>query len=317
MIVWGGRNSSGSLQTGGQYDPATDTWTPTSTIEVTANSGHGAIWTGTEMIVLGGEMPGGRYNPATDTWAPTISPSPLVVPHSPAVWTGTHVLTYGGEVDEFGTVFPAGVRYDPMLDSWSPLSLTNAPEPYFGLTAIWTGQEMIVWGGAIGFGKTNTGGRYDPGTDTWLPTSLVNAPEERSGHTAVWTGSQMLIWGGSNYADVWSFTTGGRYDPPTDSWTPTSLANACGSWGDGEENGDWDLDSLQVEIPSVGSLLLSWSRPSLPAGFRVFGYRLWQADSPTGPWVFVAQTSWPEYEMPVPGIALRFYQVRAIGVPPD
>ena len=62
-------------------------------------------------------------------------------------------------------------------------------------TAVWTGSEMIVWGGEFS-GYSNTGGRYNPSTDSWTATSLTNAPSARDGHTAVWTGSEMIVWGG-------------------------------------------------------------------------------------------------------------------------
>src|SRR5262245_16899851 len=34
-------------------------------------------------------------------------------------------------------------------------------------TAVWTGAEMIVWGGFSGLTRFNTGSRYDPATDSW------------------------------------------------------------------------------------------------------------------------------------------------------
>ena len=63
-------------------------------------------------------------------------------------------------------------------------------------TAVWTGSEMIVWGGLSGADYLNTGGRYNPSTDNWTATSTTNAPDGRDVHTAVWTGSEMIVWGG-------------------------------------------------------------------------------------------------------------------------
>jgi N-acetylneuraminic acid mutarotase len=55
MIVWGGSGSSGYLNTGGRYNPNTNTWTATSTTNApTARSAHTVVWTGSEMIVWGG-----------------------------------------------------------------------------------------------------------------------------------------------------------------------------------------------------------------------------------------------------------------------
>src|SRR5439155_17445676 len=62
--------------------------------------------------------------------------------------------------------------------------------------------------------------------DTWTPTSTVNAPSARYHHTAVWTGSVMLVWGGWTDSPPADLNTGGRYDPSSDTWTPTSTLSA-------------------------------------------------------------------------------------------
>src|SRR5205814_10643700 len=85
-----------------------------------------------------------------------------------------------------------GGSYNRNLDSW--VATADATQERFGHTAVWTGSEMIVWGG--GFSGFNTGGRYNPSTDTWADTTAVNAPTGRYDHTAVWAGSEMIVWGG-------------------------------------------------------------------------------------------------------------------------
>jgi N-acetylneuraminic acid mutarotase len=106
-------------------------------------------------------------------------------------------------------------------NSWTATSNANAPADRFNHTAVWTGSEMIVWGGTHDLLiNLKTGGRYRPATDSWTDTSTAGAPFARSGHTAIWTGSEMIIWGGN--AD----NSGGRYNPVTDSWTTTSTVNA-------------------------------------------------------------------------------------------
>ena len=79
---------------------------------------------------------------------------------------------------------------------------------------------MIVWGGFIGGGDTNTGGKYNPGTNSWIATSTTNAPIARAAHAAVWTGGEMIVWGGSGNAGTLP-DGGGRYNPTTDTWVPT------------------------------------------------------------------------------------------------
>src|ERR1043165_7537547 len=103
-------------------------------------------------------------------------------------------------------------------NTWRATPISPAAREYF--TAVWTGTEMIVWGGLNVTGELNTGGRYSPSTDSWTATSTANAPTRRWGHSAVWTGTEMIVWGGTLTAGG-AFNTGGRYNPSTDSWTAT------------------------------------------------------------------------------------------------
>jgi N-acetylneuraminic acid mutarotase len=105
-------------------------------------------------------------------------------------------------------------------DSWSQTPMPMVGEG-FGHTAVWTGSEMIVWGGSNRGIYLNTGARYDPTTDVWTPISNLGAPSPRLGHKAIWTGSEMIIWGG-----YFSLNTGGRYNPVTDTWVTTTTVNA-------------------------------------------------------------------------------------------
>ncbi len=122
-------------------------------------------------------------------------------------------------------IVAAGLKIEgTCIDAWAATSTVNAPTAREFHTAVWTGSEMIVWGGLAG-GYSNSGGRYNPATDSWTPTGTINAPAGRARHTAVWTGSEMLVWGGTGTGGN-VLNTGGRYNPVTDSWTPTSTTNA-------------------------------------------------------------------------------------------
>ena len=103
----------------------------------------------------------------------------------------------------------------------------DVPSQRQGHTAVWTGTEMIVWGGYGDAIDDITGGRYRPLTDTWTPTSIASgAPAARSGHTALWTGSEMIVWGGYGRGEPSELDTGSLYDPSSDSWTPTPAGSA-------------------------------------------------------------------------------------------
>jgi len=230
MIVWGGYNGA-SINTGGRYDPSTDSWAAISTSNAPSpRGGNTAVWTGSEMIVWGGDdgqslNTGGRYNPATDTWTATnTTNAPLGRIFHTAVWTGSEMIVWGGWNE---TELRTGGRYNPGTDSWTATSINSAPSARFDHAAVWTGSEMLVWAGWNGSNSFNTGGKYNPSTDSWAPTSTTNAPTARYDHTAVWTGNEMIVWGGRNAGNY--FNTGGKYNPGPDSWASTSTANAPGA----------------------------------------------------------------------------------------
>jgi N-acetylneuraminic acid mutarotase len=226
FIVWGGYNGS-YVNTGGRYDPATDTWQATTTSGApTPRSFPAAVWTGTEMIIWGGANAttyftnGAIYNPVSNTWRPmsdTGKPSARALPAH--VWTGTELLVWGGS-DSSGANGTGGA-YNPTTDTWRPISTVNAPSPrtWMFQSSVWTGTEMIVWGGANS-GLTQTygdGARYNPTTDTWTTMSTIDAPQARNRFAMAWTGKEVFIFGGAFNSSA-PMNDGARYNPQTDSW---------------------------------------------------------------------------------------------------
>ena len=243
MIVWGGYNSYPGyvdLNTGGRYNPITDTWVATTSDNAPgARERHTAVWTGSEMLVFGGRdhdqceffSYGGRYNPVTNTWVNiTFVNNPEARADHTAVWTGSEMIVWGGQTScSPGGLTNTGGRYcaqpPPCTDnSWLGTSLINAPAARYNHTAVWTGSEMIVWGGWGAGNYLDSGGRYSPATDSWVTTTPIGSPSKRYSHTAVWTGRQMVVWGGSNGARV--LNTGARYNPIADTWLATTPINA-------------------------------------------------------------------------------------------
>ncbi len=324
MILWGGTSAGMLSNAGYSFDPAANagagSWTPISTTGAPpARTRHYAVWSGAEMIVWGGQAmsttppimnvlqnDGGRYNPADDTWLPisaTGMPAPrmeatasmagdklliwagvqadpsgapsswkyhkhgstydlvsntwsAVTNGSPApryghtaVWTGTDLIVWGGTATSMAAngidpTFNDGARFNAATGVWTTLPALNAPTGRYGHTAVWTGTEMIIWGGQrleSMFGMPamtttlNSGARYNPLTNVWSTIDVASAPTARSKHTTVWAGSpvnRMIVWGGSFDGGPMSINTGGCYDPGTDSWTATSFMNApMGSYG--------------------------------------------------------------------------------------
>ncbi len=116
MIVWGGTESPTEYNTGGRYDPVTDTLDCDHHRRVRRSPAmnHTAVWTGTEMIVWGGFTgsvtehrrtlrPGHRHLGRDDL---TGMPSGSARYHT-AVWTGTEMIVWGGGDRRHHTRTPA------------------------------------------------------------------------------------------------------------------------------------------------------------------------------------------------------------------
>jgi N-acetylneuraminic acid mutarotase len=156
------------------------------------------------------------------------------------------MIIWGGQNGT--TRFNDGGRYDPAADSWMTVTTVSAPGLRDHHTAVWTGTEMIVWGGWNGTGNYyNDGGRYNPLTDTWTAVSTYGAPTPRYYHSAIWTGREMIVWGGYTGPSGY-FNDGGRYNPTTDTWTalPTTAAPA-----------------LSISPSGPDSAVLSWASPAV------------------------------------------------------
>lgn len=93
--------------------------------------------------------------------------------------------------------------------SWAPEGWTELPLPpevRDGTSIVWTGRELVVWGGwprgTEGEQAEADGFAFDPETQTWrtLPPAPIGGGgprvtrDERGGAPAVWTGSEVLFW---------------------------------------------------------------------------------------------------------------------------
>lgn len=86
------------------------------------------------------------------------------------------------------------------------------------MSGVWTGNELIIWGGNSNGSLRSDGAAYEPRSRTWrqIAPSPLSA---RTRHMAVWTGREMIVWGGSpTGSGVGGLLDGAAYDPATDTW---------------------------------------------------------------------------------------------------
>lgn len=119
--------------------------------------------------------------------------------------------------------------FTPVLNQpapgWVAGATAGAPAARSGHTAIWTGQEWLVWGGSLSGGQlSGQGAAYRAAADAWEVLPSFNAPAPRTDHAAVWTGQEMVIWGG--FAGGTYLNTGARFNPASQSWAALATAGA-------------------------------------------------------------------------------------------
>ena len=211
-------------------------WSQAATVAGSPNAraGHSAVWTGTTMIVWGGDDPnaparfkadGAAFDPKTNTWS-ALNAGGVPLSHRSqhsAVWSGSEVIVWGGFN---GTFLGNGAKYNPQSGASSSIASSHL-SARGGHSAVWTGTEMIVWGGSISaFVGARDGAIYNPATNQWRYMSSVGAPSARTGHAVLWTGKKMIVWGGANPAGPVFLNDGGVYDPATDTWSPLAQTSA-------------------------------------------------------------------------------------------
>jgi N-acetylneuraminic acid mutarotase len=251
LLIWGGDPTGGSspVSSGYRYDPVLSRWVMMSSSGApTPRLTSTAVWTGSQMLIWGGTevvgttltqlSTGGRYLPGSNAW---IQMTPIGAPsgryaHS-AVWTGSEMIIWGGYGTSATDLQSDGARYDPDLNQWSTLATSGAPSARYLHSTVWTGTDMVVWGGhGPGLQDLDDGARYEAASRTWFPLPTTGAPGARGGHYGVWTGSEMIVWGGGNNAQ--SFGDGGRWNAGTNQWAsmtttgaPRAHTRGRGVWG--------------------------------------------------------------------------------------
>jgi hypothetical protein len=171
-----------------------------------------ATWTGSKMLVISAGT-GAAYTRATDSWSLMSTVDAPCAMAGSAVWTGTQWILWGGDAcQNMEIVVNIGAAYDPSTDTWTPLPMVDVPSPRSGHTAVWTGKEMIVWGGYDMSGQPlYDGGAYNPATQSWR--KITGAPSvPATGVTGVGSRYQMTLWDGYIAGDGGPFAQGSEYD---------------------------------------------------------------------------------------------------------
>lgn len=196
-----------------------------------------SVWTGREMLLfdrVASTLPdvaarnaAVAYNPASRTWrvlTPPERPGGNYEGSYVGAWTGREMLV-GGPLTNFA--------YNPTTNRWRALRAALG-----GPMAVWTGREMISWGGGCCGDASAEGLAYNPATNKArkLPASPLAASQRPIG---VWTGREVVILisgfdpNGKPYPT--SFARAAAFNPTTNRWRripklPVAFGNPQAVW---------------------------------------------------------------------------------------
>ncbi len=169
-----------------------------------ARHAHGAVWTGSSMMVWGGlsgTIPlnsGGIYDAGNDAWTTIVTVGAPAARRGHALaWTGSRLVVWGGQSDAF---LATGGLYSPTNQSWTATATAGAPQGRTEHAYAWTTARLFVWGGRNEDGLLSDGATYDPIGNLWQATPAIGAPAARRGATATWCGDRVIVFGGQGTA---------------------------------------------------------------------------------------------------------------------
>lgn len=272
--------------------PAPDSWRMSATSAEVDRQDGSVVWTGTHLIQWGGAAGKNPTNMGVVLDPRTGNSTPMSTTNAPsarlshsAVWTGSVMIVWGGYevVANIATPVEDGGIYDPANDTWTAIPPgwnIGVGVNRYGHVAVWTGSEMIVWGGRNAVQSLSDGAAYNPATGQWRV--LTSAPiGHRWLHRAVWTGTEMVIWGGVEKPATGPDTPlfdGAMYDPASDVWTTTIIPFS----------GSPNVAAREGAVVWANGKLVVWgadNNSTTPAG------GIW--DPTTGSWTVMSTTNQP------------------------
>jgi hypothetical protein len=275
MFIWGGyySNSHGGFREdrdGALYNPSTHQWRQLPPAPLSPRVGATALWTGSEVVLIGGEpavaphhetfTDAAAYNPTTNTWRPlpaaptahhfrVVSVVAIAAGHSIYAWlTWDHVIQSAPVGSGRSGHERLGVdvdRYDASTGRWTQVH-ANGDVPTGVYSPVWTGSEIVMpaaqlcsVGVICPVSDGTLGYRFDPRRNTW--TAIARGPGDALHSDAVWTGRALLVFNNDSSARGGGAPVGPInmevWAPNANRWTPLPrapysgyLANTSAVW---------------------------------------------------------------------------------------
>jgi len=189
VLVVGGCNVSGCLDSAELYDPVTGTWGLTGGLRLPRASHTATLLPNGKVLVAGGI-------------GITRDPNQFV-------WVSSAEL------------------YDPVAGTWSLTGNLNVARSDHSATLLPDGKVLVAGGGNTGFSFQSQTELYDPTTGTWSVTGNLNMG--RVGHTATLLPNGKVLFAGGTAGDFsfHNLSSSELYDPNTGTWSLTGSLNVA------------------------------------------------------------------------------------------
>ena len=233
LVVWTGNGPDGPT-VAAAYDPQTDAWQRLPAGPLGPREGNANVWTGSELLVIGGYSGDGfaapiaaALDPATGRWRRLTGLYGLTLAGGPngAVWDGREAIIAGklSLCPEQGTACgrrrPILVAYDPTTDRMRELKLPAGSASFGADTAAsltpvaWTGSAVVIRAWTAGSLRVL---RYLPATQQWqigpqAPCVLEHGTDTQT----AWIGDRLVAPCAADGLQI--------YDPVQRSWQWRSL----------------------------------------------------------------------------------------------
>jgi hypothetical protein len=291
VLVAGGSNATGVLDSAELYDPDTGMWSITGSLNV-ARSIHTATLLQDGKVLVAGGITGSvsrefatntaeLYDPATRTWSLTGNLNVGRDWHTATLLQDGKVLVAGGASGFYDPITNTAELYDPATGIWSTAGALNIKRYLHTATLLQDGKVLVAGGcsdGDCDF-ALNSAELYDPNLGDW---SAARSPKVgRESHTAtLLPNGQVLVAGGSHEGE--NLNTNELYNPAKGRWsftsdlirhvnhTATLLANGkvlvAGGWRLGVPRSDNTTNNADIYDPATGN----WKKTATLNAPRLF-----------------------------------------------